>query len=91
LENFEIGLYKERKDIAMTGQVVLRETGLVKDGKKVYMVFGVLGIPDDEARAFKGETKYTIQHLELVNPEDVKKITRGNTPDGLLKYPMWRV
>lgn len=73
----------------ISGQVILRDTGGIKDGKKVFMVFGVIGLSKDTN--ILNEHQYTINHLNLSAPIDRTEIARGNTPNGLLTEPIWKI
>jgi len=74
----------------MTGTVFLRSADFKKDGKNIFMVCGVIGLSEEEALQFQGETQYTIKNIELVDPVDRKEIAKGNGLDGLVKLPIWR-
>lgn len=73
----------------LSGQVILRDTGGIREGKKLFMVFGVIGLSKDTN--LLSEHQYTIKHLELLAPIDRTEITEGDTPDGLLIKPIWRI
>lgn len=75
----------------MTGQLFVRETGMEKDGKKILMVFGIVDADELEALTLKAENQYTIKNLELVYPIDRKSMSRGVSPDSLLREPIWKV
>jgi hypothetical protein len=75
----------------MTGQLFLRDTGVKKNGKNVFMVFGVVGLDDAEAISMPNENQYTIKNIELVDPINMKAYARGNSADGLLTSPIWRI
>lgn len=75
----------------MTGQLFLRDTGIKKVGKNVYMIFGVVGLDEIEVNNMSNENQYTIKNLELINPIDMKEFAKGYTADGLLTQPIWRV
>ena len=71
----------------ITGQLIVRES-MNKNNKKIYMVFGVIGVEDSNLIS---EHQYDMSNLTLVNPVDKEKITIGSTPNGLLMEPIWRV
>ncbi len=73
-----------------SGKVIMRETGIVKNGKQVFMLFGVVGIQDDKGFV-KSEHQYTLTQFGIQDSVDLSKITHGNTPDGLLCEPIWQV
>lgn len=73
----------------ISGQVILRDTGGVREGKKVFMVFGIIGLSKDTN--LLSEHQYTVNDLKLSAPIDRTEIARGNTPDNLLTEPIWRI
>ena len=86
----------------ITGQLMIRETNAVIDGKKIVMVFGVIAAGEGETIDLEGEHQYTvvgmdvmgdlrlqiIQASKTVPPEEYNK---GATPSQLLCSPIWRV
>lgn len=88
------------KEDFVSGQLVFRDVGQtakVLDGtdRKLMMVYGILAVP--EHLDFKGEHQYTVNgfggNLKIFKDSeiDVSKITKGNTPSGVLKEPIWRI
>jgi hypothetical protein len=76
----------------MTGQLFLRDCGgRANNGKQLYLVVGVVGLDPVETLTLEGEHQYTIKNLELVDPIDRTEIARGQSPDGLVREPIWRV
>lgn len=75
----------------MTGQLFLRDTGVKKCGKKVFIVVGVVGMDNIEADNMPNESQYTIKNIELVDSIDMKEYARGMAAGGLLTSPIWRV
>jgi len=72
----------------ITGKIMVRDSGVVQDNKKVYMVFGCIGI---EKGNLLSEHQYTIADLKLINPIDKSEISIGDTPNGLLQQPIWQI
>lgn len=73
----------------MTGQLFLRGPMREINGKKIFMVVGIIGA--NEWEGLEGETQYTIKNIELVEPVNQEKLARGKNADNLLTYPMWRI
>ncbi len=84
----------------ITGQVIFRDVGTTTerlDGtdRQLKMIFGLVAVP--ESMGFKGEHQYTINgfndSLKIFKDSeiDVSEQTKGNTPDGILKEPIWRI
>ncbi|MNS48791.1 hypothetical protein D3C71_1358890 [compost metagenome] len=74
-----------------TGQLFLRGPMSDHNGKKVFMVVGVIGVDEDEAAMIQGESQYTIMNLLLTNPEDMSEQSIGMNADNLLTSPIWRI
>lgn len=84
----------------ITGQLMVRETNTMIDGRKVVMVFGLLAAAKGEVIDLKGEHQYTISggdlmgdyHFTLFKDSAVDRTNdaRGDTPSGLLCLPIWR-
>ena len=73
----------------MTGQLIARGPYPGPNGQPVWMLFGLVSVPDG---TLKGETQYTVGMAPvLVNPVDVKEHTLGESPSGILCLPIWRV
>ena len=83
----------------ITGKIFLRETSIIKKGKKLYIITGILGIPKEIK--VKGEHLYTCigKNSELTFSLDILKTfsqditeeAKGQTPDGLLLQPIWQI
>lgn len=88
-----------------TGQLVFRETGMMMGDKKIFIVFGVIGIEDEDVlnQIGKGEEQcVTIANYDIINDRidlhvhmdmatDLPKDTRGMRVDQILCSPVWRV
>jgi hypothetical protein len=74
----------------MIGQVFVRETGVEKNGKKLYIVAGIVGL-DENDMLLSGETQYTITKMNLQDPVDRTLEGKGQMIDGLLRSLIWRV
>jgi hypothetical protein len=75
------------------GQVVLREAGQ-KDGKKLFMVIGVLAL--DEDTDLKGEHQYTVAGTDeglsiLAHGDDLRDCLRGRNANDILTSRIWRI
>lgn len=77
----------------MFGQVFLRETSTTIQGKKAYIIAGIVALNNTENVAVMGEHQYILQHAELYPgfDVDVSRVTRGNSIDGVLCSPIWNI
>lgn len=83
----------------LTGTMFARDTGeRMKDGRKIMWLIGVVAVPEHMAEHFQDEKMHvvvgenllchpTISILESFDPAEE---TRGNSPTGLLRMPIWR-
>lgn len=74
----------------LSGQLFFRDTGIKKDGKKLFMVCGVVGIAGVN-KEILSEHQYTIKDIKLGDEIDRSKDTIGETPDSIVQLPIWRV
>lgn len=77
----------------MFGQIFLRETSTTIQGKKAYIIAGVVALNDTENVNVTGEHQYILQRAEF-HPAfnvDVSEWTRGNNIDGVLMSPIWNI
>lgn len=73
----------------MTGQLISRGPYDGPNGKKVWIIIGLV---TDEENQLKGETQFTIAIPPvLTNPTDVSAHTVGNSPSDILKQQIWRI
>lgn len=73
----------------MTGQLFARGPYDGPDGKKVFILMGLVCPEDGE---LQGETQYTIAVPPvLVQPKNVKAHTVGNGLSGIIQSPIWRI
>lgn len=82
----------------ITGQIIARDMGEYRDGRRLVMVFGVIAVPDG---VLASEHQYTVygshhEHGATVTiladtKQDVSDVSLGSTPSGLLCSGMWRV
>lgn len=80
--------------MAITGQVILRDTGAnANNGKKLFIAVGIVGMDEAELANYEkvGEQQFTIKNLELVDPIDQTDLARGQAINYLLRMPIWRV
>jgi hypothetical protein len=88
----------------LVGQLFFRETLQKRlDGKKLMIVVGLVAVPEHmDLEEIKGEHQYNIIggpeklgglhiYTETMTARDWTKEARGETADGILQYPMWRV
>ena len=73
-----------------TGQLYVRDTGQVINGKRIFMTFGIMAVDEVGALEILNEHQYTAINLNLINPTDRKQEGRGCSPDGILRMPIWR-
>lgn len=73
----------------MTGQLFVRGPYDGPGSKKVYIVAGLVCSEEQE---LQGETLYTIGTAPvLIQPQSIKQWSTGQSVDGLLKAPIWRI
>ena len=73
----------------MKGQIITRGPYSGPDGRKVWIV---LGLVEDDTNELRPETQYTLaMGPVLCNPVDVSKHTIGESPSGILRAPIWRI
>jgi len=75
----------------MTGEVFVRDTNIEKNGKKLFIVVGIISADSIESLTLFGEHQYAVKNLELINPVDRKELAKGMGTDNLLREPIWRV
>lgn len=88
----------------LVGQLFFRETAQKRlDGKKLMLVVGLVAVPEKMGvEEIKGEHQYNIiggaeplgglhVYVETLTARDWTEEARGETADGILQYPMWRV
>jgi len=86
----------------ITGQLMIRETNAVIDGRKVVLVFGMLAAGKGETIDLKGEHQYAVvgmdvmgdlrlQIIQASGAEPAEEYRTGMTVDQLLCCPIWRV
>ena len=88
----------------ITGQLIMRDAGsadslLPGENKKLMMVFGIVAVPNDTK--LQGEHQYVVAgtdnagvvqlEVPLRGALDVSEHTRGNSPGGIMRKPIWRV
>lgn len=79
--------------LTTSGQLFFRETGHEHEGRKVMMVVGLVAFKDPPL----GEHQYTIIGKEtammLVDDSeiDLTEMARGQSLDGMLTMPIWKV
>lgn len=73
----------------MTGQLISRGPYDGPNGKKVWILFGLV---TDEEGQLKGETRFTLAVPPvLTSPLDVSEHTLGDSPSGILQKAIWCV
>lgn len=73
----------------MNGQIIARGPYPGPDGKKVWMLLGIVTDPDNQ---LKNGYQYTIGMAPvLIHPIDREKELIGETPSGILRMPIWRI
>lgn len=75
--------------MTITGQLFLRDKGRGPNGKRLMMVVGVIGVPEDTD--LEGEHQYTISNLTLCDGVDLSERVRGFGASNLLTESIWRV
>lgn len=89
----------------LTGQLIFRLAArdcrrlIPNDDRQLYMVFGAVAVPkdfeikDEHQYEVAGVRHHVFAQINIVLPtaNDVSEITRGNTPGGILKMPIWRI
>ena len=86
----------------ITGQLMIRKTSKVINGREVMMVFGVMAAGEGEAIDLKDEHQYTLVGTDAVGrdcslallkdgPVDQTDFAYGCRVDQLLTSPIWRI
>jgi len=85
----------------VTGQLMIRKTNAVIDGREVVMVFGVIAAGKGEIIDLKGEHQYSVVgmdvlgdiHLQIIQASkiDRTKENGGMLPGQILTQPIWRI
>lgn len=77
----------------MLGQVILRDTNTVVNGKKAYIIAGIVSLNEEEQLKLKGEHQYIIINVSFYPcfERDLTNELRGQSIDGALTSPLWRL
>lgn len=77
----------------MLGQVILRDTNTIINGKKAYIIAGVVSLANEEQLKLKGEHQYIITNASFYPSfeRDLTEELRGRSIDGALTSPLWRL
>lgn len=77
----------------MLGQIIVRKTGTIINGKEAVIIAGVVALNPEEDEKLKTEHQYIITGCDI-HPGFEKDLTaelRGETIDGALTSPLWRL
>ena len=88
----------------ISGQLIFREAGRAKDGRRLMSCVGIIAFPEDleyanEDQELLGEHQYTVAAkddacfqltLHLESRQDVSDVSIGNDLGYLLREPIWR-
>lgn len=77
----------------MLGQIILRDTNTVINGKKAYIIAGVVSLTNEEQQKLKGEHQYIITDASFYPcfERDLTEKLKGMSIDGALTSPLWRL
>ncbi|WP_206459396.1 hypothetical protein [Anaerovorax sp. IOR16] len=75
----------------MKGQVFIRKTGQMINGKEAVIIAGIVTLDALEDFTIQTETQYTISNATLSEPINRREEARGNAVDSILRMPIWRV
>lgn len=77
----------------MLGQVFIRKTGTIINGKEAVIIAGIVSLNLKEQEELKSEHQYIITsaNLSQLHARDISHISHGNGIDGLLTSPIWRL
>lgn len=86
----------------ITGQILVRETNVVIDGRKVIMLIGMIAAGEGETIGLMGEHQYDVVgmdvmgdlRLQLIQASAIDRTDlakRGLRPDQLITTPIWRI
>ena len=77
----------------MLGQIFIRKTGTIINGKEAVIIAGIVSLTDEEQEKFKNEHQYIITGCDTYPAfeRDVSSISRGNGIDGILTSPIWKL
>ena len=77
----------------MLGQVFIRKTGTIINGKEAVIIAGIVSLSDVENEKLKDEHQYTITSANIMplTGRNIEHVSRGNGIDGLLTSPIWRL
>jgi len=83
---------------SITGQVIIRNT-IKKDGKQLVIIAGIIAV--DDSFPLEGEHQYTLVGRNTIDgiqltivksfSKDLTDEMRGNSIDGILTSPVWRI
>jgi hypothetical protein len=75
----------------MYGQMFMRDTGCVSNGKKLFIACGIVALDSLEEMQTQNESIYTLTEFKISNPVCVKKEATGMGLDQIIQSPFWRV
>ena len=77
----------------MLGQIVVRKTGTMINGKEAVIIAGIVALDELEHMKLKGEHQYIITGCDIYGgyEKDLTKEMHGMNIDGILQSPVWRL
>lgn len=77
----------------MLGEIFVRRTGAVINGKEAYIISGIVSLNEVEKAQLKSEHQYIIKGADI-HPgfeRDLTDFARGKSIDGILTSPIWKL
>lgn len=77
----------------MLGQIFVRKTGTIINGKEAVIIAGIVTLDDLEKLTIENESQYIIKGADIVveSRVDLKNEAKGQGIDGLFRLPIWKL
>jgi len=77
----------------MLGQVIVRKTGTIINGKEAVIIAGIVALNPDEEAKLKDEHQYIVTGMDVYSAyeKDLTDELSGESIDGALTKPIWRL
>lgn len=77
----------------MLGQIIVRKTGTIINGKEAVIIAGIVALNPEEDEKLKNEHQYIITGCDIYSgfEKDLTAELAGKGIDGALTEPLWRL
>lgn len=77
----------------MLGQVIVRKTGTIINGKEAVIIAGIVALNAEEEEKLKNEHQYIVTGMDVYGAyeKDLTNELVGESIDGALTKPIWRL